>query len=98
MFTAHGSEHALAGFMAIIDAMMSFVKDRGDSLHSMRSVTKPSAAGSLHNYVNRYTTMLGIACPGLPCPSCSDLYCTMCHLRQSDSFAALTAACSTVLT
>ena len=36
VFTAHGSEHALAGFMAIIDAMMSFVKDRGDSLHSMR--------------------------------------------------------------
>lgn len=41
MFTAHGSEHALAGFMAIIDAMMSFVKDRGDSLHSMRSVPGP---------------------------------------------------------
>ena len=38
VFTAHGGEHALAGFMAIIDAMMSFVKDRGDSLHSMRYV------------------------------------------------------------
>ncbi|CAL8471447.1 g10989 [Coccomyxa elongata] len=37
VFTAHGSEHALAGFMAIIDAMMSFVKDRGDSLHSIRA-------------------------------------------------------------
>ena len=36
VFTAHGSEHALAGFMAIIDAMMSFVKDRGDALRSMR--------------------------------------------------------------
>jgi hypothetical protein len=36
VFTAHGSEHALAGFMAIIDAMMSFVKDRGDGLRSMR--------------------------------------------------------------
>ena len=36
VFTAHGSEHALAGFMAIIDAMMSFVKDCGDGLRSMR--------------------------------------------------------------
>jgi hypothetical protein len=36
VFTAHGSEHALAGFMAIIDAVMSFAKDRGDGLRSMR--------------------------------------------------------------
>ena len=36
VFTAHGSEHALAGFMAIIDAMMSFVKNRGDSLETIR--------------------------------------------------------------
>ena len=46
MFTAHGSEHALAGFMAIIDAMMSFVKDRGDSLHSMRFA--PNLSMQLH--------------------------------------------------
>ena len=36
VFTAHGSEHALAGFMAVIDALASFVKDRGDALRSMR--------------------------------------------------------------
>ncbi len=51
VFTAHGSEHALAGFMAIIDAMMSFVKDRGDSLHSIRcSINKwPTASCSWAN-------------------------------------------------
>lgn len=40
VFTAHGAEHALAGFMAIINAMMSFVKDRGDALQSIRSASE----------------------------------------------------------
>jgi hypothetical protein len=41
VFTAHGSEHALARFMAIIDALASFVKDRGDALRSVRRAPLP---------------------------------------------------------
>ncbi|KAK9807508.1 hypothetical protein WJX72_001125 [[Myrmecia] bisecta] len=37
VFAAHGDENALAGFMAIIQAMMSFVQDKGDQLQSIRA-------------------------------------------------------------
>eukprot|EP00884_Botryococcus_braunii_P019029 jgi/Botrbrau1/580/Bobra.0010s0046.1 len=37
VFTLHGDDNALAGFMAIIDAIISFVKDKGDTLQHVRA-------------------------------------------------------------
>lgn len=36
IFTLHGKENALAGFMAAIHAMVSFAADRNDPLQSIR--------------------------------------------------------------
>ena len=36
IWALHGSEDALAGFMAVIQAMLAFVQGRGDRMHSMR--------------------------------------------------------------
>ena len=36
IWALHGSEDALAGFMAVIQAMLAFVQGREDRMHSMR--------------------------------------------------------------
>ena len=36
IFTAHGKEDELAGFMALIQALVSVVRDTGDSLQTVR--------------------------------------------------------------
>ena len=36
MWTLHGREDALVGFMAIVDAMLAFAKLRGDAIRSIR--------------------------------------------------------------
>ena len=36
IWALHGSEDALAGFMAVIQAMLAFVQGRGDRMHSLR--------------------------------------------------------------
>lgn len=37
IFSRYGDENALAGFFASIQAMISFVQDNGDTLHSVRA-------------------------------------------------------------
>eukprot|EP00854_Cymbomonas_tetramitiformis_P025616 gene25616-31319_t len=37
IYSRYGDENALAGFMAILQAMISFVQDSGDTLHSLRA-------------------------------------------------------------
>ena len=36
IFSLHGDENALAGLMAILQALVSFVKDQGDALQSVK--------------------------------------------------------------
>ena len=36
VFSLHGDENALAGLMAILTAIISFVKDQGDNLQSVK--------------------------------------------------------------
>ena len=36
IWTLHGDENALAGLMAVIQALVSFVHDKGDSMQSIR--------------------------------------------------------------
>ena len=36
IWTLHGDENALAGLMAVIQALVSFVHDKGDSIRSIR--------------------------------------------------------------
>lgn len=38
MWTLHGRENSLVGFMAIVDAMLAFAKSRGDAMRSIRCV------------------------------------------------------------
>ncbi|KAK9799714.1 hypothetical protein WJX73_002348 [Symbiochloris irregularis] len=37
VYSLHGDENALAGLMAVMDALISFMKDQGDSLQSVRA-------------------------------------------------------------
>lgn len=39
MFTLHGDSNKLAGFMAVVQAMISFADESGDPLKSMRSAS-----------------------------------------------------------
>lgn len=36
IWTLHGDENALAGLMAVVQALMSFVHDRGETMQAIR--------------------------------------------------------------
>lgn len=36
VWSLHGDENALAGLMAVVQALVSFVHDRGDTMQAMR--------------------------------------------------------------
>ena len=36
IWTLHGDENALAGLMAVVQALVSFVHDRGDTMQAIR--------------------------------------------------------------
>ena len=42
IWTLHGDENALAGLMAVVQALVSFVHDKGDAIRSIRYPAPPS--------------------------------------------------------
>ena len=41
IWTLHGDENALAGLMAVVQALVSFVHDKGDAIRSIRYPAPP---------------------------------------------------------
>lgn len=48
IWTLHGDENALAGLMAVIQALTSFVHDKGDTMQSIRYICYKLWACSSH--------------------------------------------------
>ena len=50
IWTLHGDENALAGLMAVIQALTSFVHDKGDTMQSIRYICCKLWACLLHTF------------------------------------------------
>ena len=60
VFTLHGEEGALAGFTALIQAVVSVVRGTGDTLQTVRCAPKPDTLLILGSAIN-HVALLGSA-------------------------------------
>lgn len=63
MWTLHGREDSLVGFMAIVDAMLAFAKLRGDAIRSIRCGAGRGRSPHCMAEVGRACCCLGIFAP-----------------------------------